>query len=91
MQYEYLFLAMVAVVIGAMGAGVAAGRLRAVAGSLGVCAICALCVGVAAYVVASGQGDEFAALLAVAAGLFTLVISSSAALMSRRIFVGRKQ
>ncbi len=86
MQYEYLFWSMAAMVAAALVGGSLCGRLRSVGQALAGVALLAAAVFAAVFVLSrsAGFGDQ-AAMLSIAAFMFSLVIGSAAALLTRRI------
>ena len=90
MQYEYLFWSMAAMVAAALIGGSLCGRLRSVKHVLmGVVAMAAT-VFVAVLVLARQAGfSELAAMLSIAAFMFSLVIGAAASLLTRRILQRR--
>ncbi|OZI70712.1 hypothetical protein [Bordetella genomosp. 12] len=86
MPYETLFWSMAALVAFALGAGVAAGHLRTLGSTLrGVSLAAVLALAAVAHLSSSNETAGMAALLAVAAGLFCLVIACACALLTRRV------
>lgn len=90
MQYEYLFWSMAAMVAAALIGGSLCGRLRSVKHVLmGVVAMAAT-VFVAVLLLARQAGfSELAAMLSIAAFMFSLVIGAAASLLTRRILQRR--
>ncbi|WP_241051648.1 hypothetical protein [Achromobacter xylosoxidans] len=86
MHYEYLFWSMAAMVAAALAGGALCGRLRTPGRVLAgvVVLAAAVCAVVVALSRSAGFGDQ-AAMLAVAAFMFSLVIGTAAALLTRRI------
>ncbi|MEI2416140.1 hypothetical protein V8Z80_08135 [Orrella sp. JC864] len=92
MTYEYLFLGMVGVVLLAMLVGAAAGRTASIQKGFAVCLLTAVLGAGLAYRLTQGGADAgYAPLLAAAAGLFGLMISFSASLVSRRVLARRRK
>lgn len=85
-HYEYIFWAMAAVVGLALAGGALMGRCASVARSLAGVAVVSLAVLaiVAFLAVRAGLGD-IVVLLAIAAFMFSLVIGTAAALLTRRV------
>ena len=91
MHYEYLFWSMAAMVAAALAGGALCGRLASVKhlviGLLGWSAG----IFVAVLLLARQGGfDELAAMLSIAAFMFSLVIGAAAALLTRRILQRRQ-
>ena len=86
MHYEYLFWSMAAMVAVALVGGSLCGRLRSVGRALAGVAILAAAIFAAVFTLSrsTGFGDQ-AAMLSIAAFMFSLVIGSAAALLTRRI------
>ena len=86
-QYEVLYWSMACVVATALAGGAACSRLPSLRGSLfGTLALSAL-VGCVAYALArTGLFADHAPILAIAAFMFCMMISSAAALVTRRLF-----
>lgn len=86
MHYEYLFWSMAAMVVAALLGGSLCGRLRSVGQALTGVALLAAAVFAAVLVLARSAGlADQAAMLSIAAFMFSLVIGSAAALLTRRI------
>jgi hypothetical protein len=87
MAYENLFWGMATIVAIAILGGAFFARARRVAATLAGCGMLALANGAwVLYLTAAGPFADHAAILAVAAILFTLVIGTAAALAMRRVF-----
>ena len=85
-HYEYIFWAMAAVVALALAGGALMGRCATTARSLAGIAAWSFGVLVVVAVLATYAGlGELVALLAIAAFMFSLVIGTAAALLTRRV------
>jgi len=86
MHYEYLFWSMAAMVAMALVGGSLCGRLRSIGRALAGVAVLAAAVFAVVFAMSrsAGFGDQ-AAMLSIAAFMFSLVIGSAAALLTRRI------
>lgn len=91
MHYEYLFWSMAAMVAAALAGGALCGRLRSVkhlvVGLLGWSAAIFAAV---LWLAVQGGFHELAAMLSIAAFMFSLVIGAAAALLTRRILQRRQ-
>ncbi|WP_459614340.1 hypothetical protein [Bordetella sp. 2513F-2] len=86
MDYESLYWAMAAVVAVALAGGALLARLQRLAASLAGVAVIAVLVLAAAFGLAHrGEFAPHAGLLAVAAGMFNLVIGAAATLVARKV------
>ena len=86
MHYENFFWAMVLMVFIAIGGGAALSGVRDIIHALCACALLALLQGFASHAAARAAGQYAdAALLGIAAFMFTLVISVAAMLAARRL------
>ncbi|MEN5342828.1 hypothetical protein ABE599_03915 [Achromobacter mucicolens] len=86
MHYEYLFWSMAAMVAAALAGGALCGRLRTVKQLVIGLVAWSAAIFVAVLVLARQGGfDELAAMLSIAAFMFSLVIGAAAALLTRRI------
>ena len=91
MQYEYLFWSMAGMVAVALAGGALCGRLRAVGHTLLGVAGLAAAVFVAVLLLARAGGfSDLAAMLSIAAFMFSLVIGAAASLLTRRILQRRR-
>ncbi len=90
MHYEYLFWSMAAVVAAALAGGALCGRLRSLKGTLLGVAVLAAAVFAAVLALARHGGfSDLAAMLSIAAFMFSLVIGAAASLLTRRILQRR--
>lgn len=90
MQYEYLFWSMAAMVAAALIGGSLCGRLRSVKHVLmGVAALAAAIFAAVLLLARHGGFSDLAAMLSIAAFMFSLVIGTAAALLTRRILQRR--
>ncbi|EHK67478.1 hypothetical protein [Achromobacter arsenitoxydans] len=90
MQYEYLFWSMAAVVAAALAGGSLCGRLRSLKGTLMGVAALAVAEFVAVFMLARHGGfSDLAAMLSIAAFMFSLVIGTAASLLTRRVLLRR--
>lgn len=90
MQYEYLFWSMAAMVAAALIGGSLCGRLRSVKHVLmGVVALAAAIFVAVLLLARQGGFSDLAAMLSIAAFMFSLVIGAAASLLTRRILLRR--
>lgn len=90
MQYEYLFWSMAAMVAAALIGGSLCGRLRSVKhGLMGVVALAAAVFVAVLLLSRHGGFGDLAAMLSIAAFMFSLVIGAAASLLTRRILQRR--
>jgi len=86
MQYELLYWSMACVVAAALLGGAVCGRAASLRGSLAGTLALSAAVGSLAYVLArSGAFAEQSAILGIASFMFCMMISSAAALVTRRV------
>ncbi len=91
MHYEYLFWSMAALVAAALAGGAVCGRLRAVKHMvMGVVALAAAIFGAVLLLARQGGFSDLAAMLSIAAFMFSLVIAAAASLLTRRILQRRR-
>ncbi|MNK19321.1 hypothetical protein D3C87_375420 [compost metagenome] len=90
MQYEYLFWSMAAMVAAALAGGALCGRLRSTKrGLMGVAGVAAAIFITVLLLARQGGFADLAAMLSIAAFMFSLVIGAAAALLTRRILQRR--
>lgn len=86
MQYEVLYWSMACIVAAALVGGAACGRAASVRGSLTGTLVLSAVAGGSAYVLAHGGAfTDHASILAIASFMFCMMISSAAALVTRRL------
>lgn len=92
MHYEYLFWSMAAMVAAALAGGALCGRLQSVKQLvIGLLGWAAAIFAVVLLLARQGGFDELAAMMSIAAFMFSLVIGAAAALLTRRIRLHRQQ
>ncbi len=90
MHYEYLFWSMAAMVAAALAGGAVCGRLRSVKHMvIGLLGMAAAIFAAVLLLARHGGFNELAAMLSIAAFMFSLVIGAAAALLTRRILQRR--
>lgn len=91
MHYEYLFWSMAALVAAALAGGALCGRLRSVKHLvMGVVALAAALFVAVLLMARQGGFSDLAAMLSIAAFMFSLVIAAAASLLTRRILQRRR-
>jgi len=91
MHYEYLFWSMAAMVAAALAGGALCGRLQSVRHLvIGLLGLAVAIFAVVLVLARQGGFDELAAMLSIAAFMFSLVIGAAAALLTRRIRLQRQ-
>lgn len=91
MHYEYLFWSMAAMVAAALAGGAICGRLRSIKRMvIGLLGLAAAIFAAVLLLAREGGFHELAAMLSIAAFMFSLVIGAAAALLTRRIWQRRQ-
>ncbi|SEJ64767.1 hypothetical protein [Achromobacter sp. NFACC18-2] len=91
MHYEYLFWSMAALVAAALAGGALCGRLHSVRHLVtGVVALAAAIFVAVLLMARQGGFSDLAAMLSIAAFMFSLVIAAAASLLTRRILQRRR-